>query len=75
MTQCQRAKHVTALNTIIESHGFEANRFGIYHKEQFKIDTRDTNIKIWKGDFKKLSKPLTQITPEQLEAYLIKCGL
>jgi hypothetical protein len=75
MTKTERENHIKALNTIIENHGFTANRFGIYHKDQYKIDTRDNNLKIWKEDFKALSKPLIQVTAMQLENYLLKRGI
>jgi hypothetical protein len=72
MTKAQRIKHIAAINDLLEQKGFEANRFGIYHKDSYKIDTRDTNLKVWKGDFKKLSKPLVQITLDDMTKILSK---
>ena len=70
MTQVQRKKHVESINNQLESAGFIINRFGIYHKDNIKIDTRDNNIKIWKGDFKRFSKPIVQIVFSDIVKYL-----
>ena len=72
MTKAQRTKHIAAIDKMIEDHGFVINCFGIYHKDQYKIDTRETNIKIWKGEFKKLSKPLVQISLDDMTEILSK---
>ncbi len=71
MTKIQRQKHIESINKKLESLGFVANRFGIYHKDKIKIDTRETNIKIWRNDFKILSKPLVQISEKEIEKFII----
>ena len=70
MTQAQRKKHIAAINAEIEAQGFEVNRYGIYHKDEYKIDTRPTNIKISKGDYKKLSVPISGVMPEEVKDYI-----
>jgi len=65
-----RESHITELNKIILSHGFKLNSYGIFHKENYTIDTRKNNLKISIGEFKAVSKPLIKVETAMLEKWL-----
>jgi hypothetical protein len=66
MTKIQKAKHIADIRQIIESNGFELNRWGRYVKGQWKIEIGSNNLKIFcKGDmqwYNIWSKTMTGLT-------------
>lgn len=72
MTKIQRQKHITLINTTLLAAGATLDRWGTYRLGEYKFDTRETNLKIYKNKDKISSKPMVQITIEELQAYLIK---
>jgi acetolactate synthase regulatory subunit len=78
MTKTQRTKHIEAINNIIKSHGFEMNRFSNWHKDNIKIEAKETNIKISvkserTNDYIKVfTKPMTSFTLEQIDKIIAK---
>lgn len=72
MTTCQRKHHIEAINAFLENNGFELDRWGKYRKGNVRIDSTSTNLKINRGDFKVFSKPMVNITMENLETLIQK---
>lgn len=72
MTKFQRSKHIESINNLLIENGFEIDRWGKYRKGNVKVDTKETNIKIWKGDFKKFSEPMVKVTLEKLQGIINK---
>jgi len=61
MTKIQRQKHIAQLNTILEEAGATLDRWGMHHIGNYKIDTRETNMKIYHNKIKFKSEPMTKI--------------
>ena len=66
-----RESHIAELNKVILAHGFKPNSYGIYHRDNYSIDTRKNNIKISRDGIKIVSKPLVQIDCAKLERWFI----
>jgi len=67
MTKIQRQKHIDSLNTILINAGATIDRWGMYHLGEYKFDTRETNMKIYKGKIKVNSKPMVNILIEDFQ--------
>lgn len=72
MTKIQRQKHIQELNNILVNAGAELDRWGTYRLKDFKFDTRETNLKVYKGKQKILSKPMVRISTLEFKNYLNK---
>ena len=69
-----RDNHISEINTLIESYGFKQNSYGIYHLNNYSIDTRKNNIKISKDGFKIVSKVLTKVSIRLLDQWFAVHG-
>ena len=65
MTKLQKQKHITAIKELIIANGFEYSR-NRYRKGDIKIEVADNNLKVWRGDHKIFSKPMTGLTLDEL---------
>jgi hypothetical protein len=72
MTKIQRQKHIAALNTILENAGATEDRWGMYHIGDYKFDTREVNLKIYKDKAKISSKPMVRISIDEFQNYVNK---
>lgn len=72
MTKIQRQKHIAALNLILENAGATLDRWGQYHIGDYKFDTREVNIKIYKGKNKIQSTPMVKVSVEKFQEYINK---
>lgn len=72
MTKIQREKHIASLNAILESAGATKDRWGMYHIGEYKFDTRETNLKVYKGKIKVLSEPMVKVTIEEFQEYVTR---
>jgi len=70
MTKIQRQKHIEALNDILTQAGATIDRWGQYHIREYKFDTRETNLKVYKGKIKVKSTPMVNITLEEFKNYI-----
>jgi len=72
MTKIQRAKHINDLNTILTNAGAELDRWGTYRLGEYKFDTRETNLKIYKNKNKIQSTPMVKISILDFQEYINK---
>ena len=73
MTKLQREKHIANLIDVITSAGAKLDRWGFYRLNEWKIDTRKVNLKVYTpSKVKLISKPMVDVTPEQLNVYINK---
>lgn len=70
MTKVQRLKHIAELNSILEQAGATLDRWGQYHIGEYKFDTRETNIKIYKGKNKISSQTMTKLSVLEFQEYV-----
>lgn len=72
MTKIQRQKHIATLNLILENAGATLDRWDQYHIGDYKFDTREVNIKIYKGKNKIQSTPMVKVSVEKFQEYVNK---
>ena len=70
MTKVQRRKHIDQLNTILETAGATLDRWGMYHIGNYKFDTREVNMKIYKDKTKVKSVPMMRIEIMWFQKYV-----
>jgi len=70
LTKIQRLKHINDLNTILEQAGATIDRWGMYHIGEYKFDTRETNLKVYKAKNKISSQPMTKISILDFQNYI-----
>ena len=70
MTSIAREKHIVSINALLVKHGANLDRYGMYHINDYKFDTRAVNLKIHHGKIKIKSIPMMKITLESLEKSL-----
>jgi len=70
MTKIQRQKHITDLNTILENAGAILDRWGMYHIGEYKFDTREVNLKVYKAKNKIQSTPMTKLSILDFQNYI-----
>jgi len=72
MTKIQRQKHIAGLNTILENAGATLDRWDQYHIGEYKFDTKETNMKIYKGKNKIQSTPMVKVSIDKFQEYIDK---
>jgi len=70
MASTPREKHIADINSLLIKHGATLDRYGTYHLENYKFDTRAVNLKIHHGKIKIKSVPMMKVTLESLEKLL-----
>jgi len=70
MTKIQRQKHINDINTILENAGATLDRWGMYHIGEYKLDTREVNLKVYKNKNKIQSTPMTKISILDFQNYI-----
>jgi len=70
MTKIQRQKHINDLNTVLEQAGATLDRWGMYHINDYKFDTREVNLKVYKAKNKIQSTPMVKISILQFQNYI-----
>jgi len=70
MTSTAREKHIADINSLLVKHGATLDRYGMYHINDYKFDTRAVNLKIFSGKIKIVSTPMGKLTLDVLEKRL-----
>lgn len=70
MTKNQREKHIAELNAVLVNAGATLDRWGMYHINKYKFDTRAVNIKIYHENIKFKSVPMTKTDVAKFEKYV-----
>ena len=71
MTPSQRDSHIALINSLLTKYGATLDKWGQYHLNNYKFDTRKNNLKIFFGKIKIRSQPLTKVSLEMFENLLI----
>jgi len=70
MTKTTRENHIASINALLVRYGATLDRWGMYHINDYKFDTRAVNLKIFSGKTKIKSVPMMKVTLESLERSL-----
>jgi len=70
MASTARENHMASINALLIKHGAVLDRYGTYHINDYKFDTRAVNLKIHHGKIKIKSVPMMKVTLESLDKLL-----
>ena len=70
MTAKSKELHITSINELLVKYGATLDRYGQYHIGKYKFDTRKVNLKIFVGNVKIQSLPMSKLTLEEFEKRL-----
>jgi len=65
-----RENHIASINALLVKYGAMLDKYGTYHINDYKFDTRAVNLKIFSGKFKIKSVPMMKVSLESLEKLL-----
>jgi len=70
MKNINRQQHLTAINEILTSHGFNINHRGKFQRGAVQVETCVTNFKSQRGRYKTINIPMAKLTLNEVETLI-----
>ena len=72
MIQQEKRNHYEQVSQLMQQHGIKLNKWGLYHMGQYKFDTRNNYLNVYKNNIEIISKPMSQSAIINLKMLLNK---